>query len=219
MIITLIQARTKSNRLPNKCTKLMAGSQMASYTIEGAKKSKLNHFTGLIYPKEDIKTFFPVYSNVCFCFAGSEENVLDRYYRAYKHIETTINQKITHIVRITADCPMLAFYPRVIDEVIEKHLINNADFTHNRGKHGFPSGLDVEIMKYTCLEFINKNAFEKSDREHVTSYIKNHDELFKIYEVNSMFNFDCKWSVDTLEDFLKVSDIIKVMKMREKYER
>jgi spore coat polysaccharide biosynthesis protein SpsF (cytidylyltransferase family) len=219
MIITLIQARMKSTRLPNKCIKKMAGELMTAYTIEAAKASKLNHFTGLIFPDCDKKVFFDLFFDKCFCYASKakEEDVLTRYYEAFKYINKTTKENINNIVRITSDCPMLAFYPKVIDEVIQKHLLNNADYTHNRGAYSFPSGLDVEVMKSSTLEYINSIAKTKEDREHVTTFIKNNSKQFKICEVHSVFNFDYKWSVDTLEDFKRVEDIIKILKIRREY--
>lgn len=221
MIITLIQARLKSNRLPGKCIKSMAGHPMTSYTLEGAKASKLNHFTGLIYPSCDNETFSRLYADKCFCYSheGNEDDVLLRYYAALNCIQNLTKENITNVIRITSDCPMLRFYPKVIDEVIQKHLLNNADFTHNRGVNGFPSGLDVEIMKSDVLAYVNSIADKKQDREHVTTFIKNNPKQFKIYEVNSIFKFDYKWSVDTIEDFKRVEDIIKILKIRREYER
>jgi len=221
MIITLIQARMKSTRFPNKCIKDMAGIPMTAYTIEAAKASKLNHFTGLIFPDCDKQTFFNLFFDKCFCYASKakEEDVLTRYYEAFKYINKTTKENINTVVRITSDCPMLAFYTRVIDETINKHLINNADYTHNRGIHGFPSGLDVEVMKSSVLQYVHETAKEKEDREHVTLFIKKHPEQFKIHEVNAIFNFDYKWSVDTPGDFVRVEDIIKILKIRRRYER
>lgn len=219
MIITLIQTRLKSNRLPGKCIKSMAGHPMTSYTIEGAKQSKLNHFTGIIYPSCDNETFSKLYAGKCFCYSykGNEEDVLNRYYCALNYIQDITKENITNVIRITADCPMLGFYPKVIDEVIQKHLLNNADFTHNRGIHGFPSGLDVEVMKSSVLQYVHETAKEKEDREHVTLFIKKHPEQFKIHEVNAIFNFDYKWSVDTPGDFVRVEDMIKMLKIRREY--
>ena len=222
MIITLIQTRLKSNRLQGKCIKSMAGHPMTSYTIEAAKQSKLNNFTGIIYPSSDNETFSKLYSDKCFCYPykGNENDLLYRYYAALSYIQNITQENITNVVRITSDCPMLGFYPKVIDEVILKHLSNNADFTHNRGRNGFPSGLDVEIMKSSILAHVNSIAEDKEDREHVTTFIKKNPKKFKICEVNSFFqDFKYKWSVDTLEDFERVEDIIKILKIRREYEK
>ena len=44
----------------------------------------------------------------------------------------------------------------------------------------FPDGLDIEIMKFSALREAWKNAELASEREHVTLYIRNHPEKFKI---------------------------------------
>lgn len=212
MVIALIQTRMHSTRFPGKCMKVLHGKPMTSYTIYAARQSKLIDHVGIIYPERD--KIFPInYQSSCYCYGGSEKDVLERYYKGFNFIKNDDNlSKCKHVVRLTSDCPLLYFYPRIIDKVIDVHLSSHADFTHNRGKKGFPSGLDVEIMKYSTLKYIYNFAKDKSDREHVTLYIKKNPHLFKIREVNSEVQFDCKWSIDTKEDFERVSDIINIIK-------
>lgn len=212
MIVALIQTRMHSTRLPGKCMMKLLGKEMPTYVIEAAQISKINNFTGIIYPKNDY-IFEDKYFNKCFVFGGSEQNVLSRYYNACQHIDKLHVCEIKHVIRLTSDTPLLYFYPNIIDEVINAHLMAGADYTHNRGKFGYPSGLDVEIMKYSTLKKIYNEAEKKEHLEHVTLYVKDNPERFNIKVVNCSFSFNCKWSVDTKEDFEKVEDMIKIIKM------
>lgn len=213
MIIALIQTRMHSTRFPGKTMKILHEKPMTTYLIEAGEKSKLIDRVGIIYPEHD-HIFPETYYNKCYAFGGSEDDVLDRYYQAVNHLfKYELKTEENHIIRLTSDCPLLAFYPEIIDKTIEIHLRTNADFTHNRGiDGGYPSGLDVEIMKYSVLEYIHKVAKDKEDREHVTLYIKKNCNQFKIEEVNSKFKFNCKWSIDTKEDFERVGDMINIIK-------
>jgi spore coat polysaccharide biosynthesis protein SpsF len=215
MIIALIQTRMHSTRFPGKCMKLLHGKPMTSYLIEAGIKSKLIDYIGIIYPKKDY-IFKDKYFRKCFCYGGPEEDVLKRYFDASNYLKLQMDKEIDHIIRLTADCPLLEFYSEIIDKTIEMHLKTNADFTHNRSKAGYPSGLDVEIMKYSVLKYIHKVAKDKEDREHVTLYIKKNPESFTIKTkrlTGFIPHFNCKWSVDTKEDFERVSDMINIIKM------
>lgn len=210
MIITLIQTRMKSTRLPGKCMMPMNGIPMTSYTIQAAKNSKLTDFYGIIYPIDDEKVFRRTYGNSCFCSGGSEDDVLDRYYKAMLEIEEFTYKKCEHIVRLTSDCPLLAYNSFLIDALIAQHLKHDNDFTHNRGSNNHPSGLDIEIMPRNILKYSHEYASDE-EREHVTLYVKNRPNEFKIGGFDKNLNPpNYKWSVDTKEDFKKVEDIIKI---------
>ena len=55
--------------------------------------------------------------------------------------------KPDHIVRITADCPVID--PSVIDLVIKAHLAEGADYTSNTLEIPYPDGQDVEVFKFS----------------------------------------------------------------------
>ena len=218
MIICLIQTRIGSTRLPGKCMMNINNIPLTSYVIKAAQKSNLIDLVGIIYPDndKDKKIFSNAYKDECFCFAGSENNVLNRYYNAVKYLHIYKNKNIEHIVRLTSDCPLLYYNPKIIDGVIKIHLQNKNNFTHNKGKNTFPSGLDVEIMDRKTLEIMHEMATSKEDKEHVTLYVKNNPNKFKIgeYEMNKNIKIN-KVSIDTKEEFEKVSDIINLYELGE----
>lgn len=204
MIVLIIQARMSSTRLPEKVLKTLLGKPMLQQQIERIYLAK--HFDRVVVstsldPSDDpIETFCQNIS-VC-CFRGSLEDVLDRYYQC------ACRYKAAHIIRITADCPLID--PEVIDQVIQTHLIQQNDYTSNVGIETFPDGLDIEIMSFKTLETAWKNAQKPSEREHVTVYIRNHSEMFKTGNIESKINrAHLRWTVDYEEDFLLVETIYK----------
>jgi len=80
-----------------------------------------------------------------------------------------------HIVRMTADCPMID--SEIIDHTIDRHLEGQYDYTRNIG---FPDGLDVEVMTYPALCKAWEEAGSSYEREHVTPYFYYHPELFRV---------------------------------------
>jgi spore coat polysaccharide biosynthesis protein SpsF len=77
-------------------------------------------------------------------FVGSEKDVLSRYYFCAK------KNKADFVVRITSDCP---FVDRsMINKVIKKGLITNADYTSNIHPLTVADGFDVEFIKFKALK-------------------------------------------------------------------
>jgi spore coat polysaccharide biosynthesis protein SpsF len=133
---------------------------------------------------------------------GSEEDVLDRYYQAAKGFN------IDHIVRITADCPLID--PEVVDRVIISYLNNNLryDYVSNTLKPTFPDGLDVEVFSLNVLEKIHKVSDKKYQREHVCGYIIENPDQFIIKNVTNDKDLSkLRWTVDNPEDY----ELIKII--------
>ena len=132
-------------------------------------------------------------------FVGSEEDVLDRYYQAAKLLQPE------YVVRITADCPLFDWrYLDMAIEQMEPHTDYMAELTES-----FPDGEDIEIIKFPVLKKSWQEAKLKSEREHVTMYIKNHSDQFHIQ------NLECpiqgigtkRWTLDEEEDYGLISEI------------
>jgi len=195
-IIALIQARMGSTRLPGKVALELKGSTVLEQVFNRVSSSKLINEAILVTTLH--KSDLPL---VCLCanknirvFCGSEEDVLDRFYQAAKII------KPDHIVRITADCPLMD--PEVIDIVVKKHLDSNSDYTSNVLVESYPDGLDVEVFTYNALEQAWKDADKKSDREHVTLFMRNNADRFKLCSVENNINLSSlRWTLDEPEDY------------------
>jgi len=135
-------------------------------------------------------------------YQGSEKDVLDRFYQAARKFN------LDHIVRITADCPLID--PVIIDSVIASHLKNNADYSANIIKETFPDGEDVEVFTIKALASAWKSAKLKSEREHVTPYIRKNKVLFKQQSIEHSQDLSGKrWTLDELRDYQFISTIYK----------
>lgn len=133
-------------------------------------------------------------------YHGSVNDVLDRFYQAAKHFNAQ------HIVRITADCPLID--SAVVDEGVAKYFSSGADYCSNVLTRTFPDGEDVETFSFTALEKAWKEAKRSSDREHVTTYIRNHPEKFKLVNFKRDLNIaDKRWTLDREEDFIFIEKV------------
>ena len=203
MILAIIQARMSSTRLPGKVLMPIGGKPILQWVIDAAEQAKLVDETivATSTKPEDaviVDHCFNVSQN--YCSLGPLEDVLGRFY------EAALAFGPLHIVRLTADCPMLALYPEVIDETIRLHLRENNQYTTNSGFDGsFLDGLDVEVFTMEALTRAAKLAELPQQREHVTPFM----HRFSIEERGRLYCIapsDKKYSVDTREDYERVKE-------------
>lgn len=195
MITGIIQARMGSTRLPGKVNMPLLGKPMLLRELERVTKAKEVDMWMLATStntEDDIVEGIAKSAGLK-CFRGSEKDVLDRYYGAAKEAGADI------IVRITGDCPL--HDPEVIDEVVARFQNGGVDYLGQ--PKNYPEGMDTEIFTFAALEASCKEAELPSEREHVTIFIRNHPERFKL-DAWSNGDFDhstMHWSVDTPADF------------------
>ena len=203
--IAIVQARMGSTRLPGKVLKKIKDKTILDYVIERLKFC--NEIEDIVLAtttdkKDDVLEKYALSKGISY-FRGSEEDVLSRYYKAAK------NYKADIIVRITSDCPLID--PEIVDEIIKKHIENKADYTANIIERTYPRGLDTEVFNFDVLEETYKNADERTQRAHVTPYIKEHPDKFKLQNIAAHKKIkrpDIRITVDTKEDFELIEKII-----------
>jgi len=196
----IIQARMGSTRLPGKVlTPVINEDSMLEAVVNRLKATK----TTIIIATSDKPGDDPI-EKLCGehqinCFRGSENNVLERFYLAAKQFDLDI------IVRITGDCPLID--PAVVMKTINEFLINDekVDYASNVMERTYPRGLDTEVFSFNALKIAHQNATKADEREHVTSYLYTHPDLFKLKSVTHQnhANRDLsifRLTVDTQED-------------------
>lgn len=193
--LVLIQARCGSSRLPNKVLSDISGKPDIQWVIERVKRSERIDEAVLLtsIEKENIPLI-----NLCTglgirVFIGSEDDVLDRYYQAAKLL------KPEYVIRVTGDCPMFDW--RYLDLAIDA-MDKDSDYLW-MGEDTFPDGLDLEIFKFEALKRSWKEARLQSEREHVTVFIRNHPEIFKIqtYDFPIKNAGHYRWTLDEESDY------------------
>lgn len=201
--IAIIQARTGSTRLPDKVLLRLEDKTVLEHVIDRVSQSKFidEVIVATTISMNDLGIVKICASKGIRVFCGSENDVLDRYYQAAKLFMPD------NIVRITADCPL--HDANVIDEVIERHLENDSDYSSNVLEETFPDGLDCEVMKFSTLREAWQEANLSSQREHVTQYIIHNEKYKKSSIVSKVNHGNERWTLDTEEDLLFIREIYK----------
>ncbi len=205
MIIAIIQARMNSSRLPGKVMMEFCGIPNILHVYNRVKASKKVDKVIIATSTNSADDRIAEYCNEknIICFRGSEDDVLDRYYKAVDPY------KLSHkdgIVRITADCPLMD--PAVIDQVVNAFIENQSDFASNVHPPTFPDGLDVEIMTYRLLEEMWWNAHLHSEREHITQYLYNNLDKYSIVNVENEDDLSSyRWTLDESEDYSFINKV------------
>jgi spore coat polysaccharide biosynthesis protein SpsF len=204
--VAIIQARMGSTRLPGKVLKDISGRSMLAWVISRTRRAQTLDEVVVatsVLPDDDLIVAECEKSEVP-SFRGSENDVLDRYYRA------ALAFRADTVVRITSDCPLID--PAVIDGVVTEFFESVADYACNTLEKGYPRGLNVEVFSREALEEAWRRAEQLHERVHVTPFIYRNPDRFKLRSVPfSQDHSDLRWTVDTEEDLATVRAIVASM--------
>ena len=219
-ISAIVQARTSSTRLPGKVLKELpknSGITCLEHVIRRLKQcQKLDEIIIATTTKkvDDIIIDIVQKENVKY-FRGNEKNVLQRYFY------TAIENGVDIIVRVTSDCPCID--PKIVDKIIESHLKlrkTYVDYTSNNIIRTYPRGLDVQVFDFDILEKVYIEAKTDYDKEHLSPYIHNHPEKFRLNNITASkeLNYpDIRITLDTQKDYDFLCKIFEKLYFKDKY--
>jgi spore coat polysaccharide biosynthesis protein SpsF (cytidylyltransferase family) len=201
-IVAIIQARMGSTRLPGKVMKGISSKPMLWHVLNRLSAAKsVDEIVIATTSNEQDKTLVEFAEEYGFkYFVGSENDVLDRYYQASKEYEADV------IVRVTGDCPLVD--PFIVDKVVQYYAEGSFDYVSNNNPPTYPHGLDIEVFSFKALEEAWRKSQADYQREHVTYYITEHPEIFKIGNVKNQADLShLRLTVDEEADFILVSEV------------
>lgn len=207
--LLIIQARMGSSRLPGKMTVPLVDGEGALQIL--LRRLAGSRFGGSVVVATTTIAEDDVLAALCQrlavpCYRGSPDDVLGRYYSAY-----LAHGPARAIVRLTGDCPL--HDPEVIDCVIERFFEDGADYAANVITPTWPDGLDVEVFSPELLETMWREARLPSEREHVTQFVYNHGERFRMVNVaNEADLSDRRWTLDEPEDLEFIRAVLAKLK-------
>jgi len=209
-ILTLIQARVGSSRLPGKVLRPLGGKPVLARMLERVRRAKL---TGQIVvvtttDAEDDRIVHLCESEGFEWFRGHPTDLLDRHYQAWRQYGGDA------VVKIPSDCPLID--PKAIDRVIGHFLKNpELDFVSNLHPATYPDGNDVEVMKATALATAFKEAKQPHEREHTTAFLWDNPERFKTANVEWELKVNMakthRWVLDYPEDMAAISALFDAL--------
>ncbi len=197
MIAAILQARMSSRRFPGKVLADLHGRPMLARQIERVSRSA--RIDRLIVATsgeaaDDAIAVLCAELGVA-CFRGALDDVLARFHAAACALSPCPEQ----VVRLTGDCPLAD--PALIDQLIAHHLGADADYSSNALERRFPDGLDAEVVRFTALEIAHCEAQLPSEREHVTPFLYQRPERFRIASLRGERALGAlRWTVDEPAD-------------------
>ena len=195
--VAIIQAHMGSSRLPGKVLRDIAGQSMLERVVRRTQRCQEIDAVVIATSTLHIDESIVVAGREMGVgvFRGSESDVLDRFMQATRSCAADV------CVRITSDCPLID--PEVSDSIIRRFKQANppVDYASNKIPQSFPRGLDTEVFTPDALERAWQLATRSYERAHVTIYMYEHPEQFKLLGVTSdVDRADWRWTVDTIED-------------------
>jgi spore coat polysaccharide biosynthesis protein SpsF len=194
-VVAIIQARMGSTRLPGKVLMDLDGETVLARCVNRLRSARLINewLVATTDRAPDDAIVAECRKNAVAVSRGDQDDVLDRYFRAAQLAKADV------VVRITSDCPLID--PEITDKTIAAFLDAKPDYASNSLVRTYPRGLDTEVMSFATLGRAWRQARKPHEREHVTPYIYEHPDEFKLLSVTGEIDYSGhRWTVDTAED-------------------
>lgn len=205
-IITLA-VRMKSSRLPRKALAMVEDQTVIEHLIDRMKLCKVPKDLILCtstHPDDKILIDIAKKKSIKY-FAGSEDDVMDRF------IKATLPEKADIIVRVTGD--NIFTDPSWLDETIKFHIKNNLDYSL---QDGLPIGCVSEVITLKNLIKAHEAALDPENTEYMTFYLR--DESYfkegKLKVPSEFYHPDYRLTIDNPEDLKLIQTIFKELKYK-----
>ena len=211
-MLTLIQARRGSSRLPDKVSLDLCGQPLLVRQVERVQRAALAGRVAVITTDEASDD--PL-ADLCAAhgidvFRGSALDLLDRHYQAARHFgETEV------VVKIPSDCPLID--PAVIDRVLGFFAAHKGqyDFVSNLHPATYPDGNDVEVMILGALETAWREAHRPLEREHTTPFFWENPQRFRLanvaWETGLDYSMSHRFTIDYPADYQFIKAVYEAL--------
>ncbi|MCE5169316.1 glycosyltransferase family protein [Paenibacillus profundus] len=195
-IVTIIQARMGSTRLPGKVLLTLGETIVLDYVVSRCKQIKGVNEVIVATSTEKADDEIEQWCNEhqILCSRGSQDDVLSRYYKCAKE------QEVDYVFRVTSDCPFVDY--EMATDIVNYMQQDQYDIIKVEGD--LPRGLVAELFSFETLEYMNKHGLEERHREHVTYYAYEYPEYFRIGHFQADIRLQhphLRVTLDTSEDY------------------
>lgn len=173
-IPVVVQARMSSTRLPGKVMMPFLGKTFLESCIDRcAQIQRISEVIVATTDRSDCDSLADLAERRGYrVVRGSQDDVLSRYLSAARSANADA------VVRITSDCPLID--PQIASQVVARFLEADYDLVTTNIPPSWPNGMDVEIFTRDALEAAAAEALLKSEREHVSTFIRQRPMRFKL---------------------------------------
>jgi len=198
----IIQARMCSQRLPGKALLELSGKPVLAHVIDRLKACKNIDCVAVATsdnPADD--EIVSLCSRLSIrCERGSEDDVLQRYISAASAIGADI------IVRVTGDNPLTD--PDIVDCLVDA-MSQDPELQYCCSENS-PLGTSCEAVSLATLKHVQEICDSPDHREHVTLFIRERPDLFRVRELRSELGMpDLRLTLDTQDDFQTLSVVFR----------
>jgi spore coat polysaccharide biosynthesis protein SpsF len=199
-VITVVQARRSSTRLPDKVLSEVAGAPLLVRMLERVLRART---VGQVVVATTTDSEDDAIVRACrrlpvAVFRGHPTDLLDRHLAAAREHAADL------VVKIPSDCPLID--PEVVDLVIGRALAQPGrwDYLSNLHPASWPDGHDVEVMTRDALETAWRVADRDFEREHTTPFIWERPHQFRLGNVawpgGRDYSMSHRFTIDYAED-------------------
>jgi len=210
-VVTVIQARTGSTRLPGKVMLPLLGKPVLARMLERVAAASL---AGTIVVATTTGRQDDCIENLALeegfaVFRGHPTDLVDRHHRAAQWLDAEV------VVKIPSDCPLID--PGVIDRVIGEFLAasDSLDYVGNLHPPTYPDGNDVEVMSAAALATVLHEATQDFEREHTTPFLWERPRRFRVgnvtWETGLDYSTTHRWVLDYPEDYTLIRALFEAL--------
>ncbi|TCS62995.1 cytidylyltransferase domain-containing protein [Varunaivibrio sulfuroxidans] len=206
--LATIEARMTSSRLPGKVLKPVLGRPMLALMVERLRR--VSALDGIVIATTVNATDDPLVDLAenlgVGVFRGSEDDVMGRVLGAARAHGADV------IVETTGDCPLID--PAIVQRCVEAYAAADVDYLSNVLTRSYPIGMDTQVFAADILADAAARTDDPRDREHVSLYIYNHPERYRLQNVAAppaLRDPNLALTLDTAEDLALIAAVFEAL--------
>ena len=203
MIVAVMQARVSSTRLPAKSVLPVGGFPLAILCARRAANHGLTVRVAISNERADDVLYGLLQTQGIDAVRGSLQDVLQRFVLATDDLNPS-----DFVVRLTADNPLPD--GDFLDELIDQfEKVGRGYLGTHSPLDGLPYGVSAEVFTVDLLRQANREAAAKTDREHVTPWIRRRTGAPRFSPKLTKDLSHLRSTVDSFEDYQRILRIFE----------